>query len=259
MKQFIILGSIFISSFLGALHCVARDQVRKEELLSIDKVMLSLPAEVLWNASKDVYSCELIGKKEVLDSIDLDYHEELGLAITWKGNAELKKKDSPKIVLTLPKLQQIYVDTPHKVEFDDLKVSTLQIINNGFGKLKFQKIKGDTLNVYSLKDGLIEFDEIDSKYMQVLNRANGEIVMSGLAYSLNLINQGKGVINGAEMLGVYVNAIIQGMGSIFCHVNEVLNGKIEAGGDIIYTGHPTIHKEINGSGRIMFTREDYTY
>lgn len=249
---------VLFGAFLSSVWTYAEDRtVRKEIYTMLESLAVKVPLQLEWIPSADSCWMELKGEGEILERIELHYRpEHRTLALTWSEPMQVKRREVPLLVLHHPPIGQIWVEGEGNVYIGKMELSQIELVNSGKGTLSIEYLKADTLHLYTMEEGAISVETCECAYLQALNRSSGTVAIAGYSFMSRLLNQGKGVINAAELTSNYVQALTQGSGPIYCHVVNYLEGQTEHEGDIFYTGHPKLKKTRNGSGRIMLERDN---
>ena len=152
------------------------------------------------------------------------------LTITYDTNTPTPTKDVT-YYLTVKDLNSISISGAGKIQSNNFKTNTLDIILTGAGE---GNLNG--LNV---------------KKLTVNMSGAGKLILSGKATEQTVNISGAGDYQARELESKTATITIGGAGSSIVNVTDLLNAVISGVGDIEYTGNPKVNKQISGTGNIQ--------
>jgi hypothetical protein len=121
---------------------------------------------------------------------------------------------------------------------------------NGSGLITAYGLYLDEFFISLNGSGSIDVD-LDVLFLQANISGSGRIDLAGLAETTDLSISGSGSIYAYPMLQSKCYATISGSGSMYVHVNRLLDAVISGSGTIYYRGNPDIVSAITGSGKLV--------
>ncbi len=138
------------------------------------------------------------------------------------------------IELVLPSIRKLGTKDSGNIDvdaFSDLEDLSLEI--KGSGNIHFNK----DFSVRNTLDALID--------------GSGSLVLSGTASSLDLDVKGSGSVKAFPLVAQDAIIKVSGSGTVEVQVVNTLEAIISGAGNVMYKGHPSITKQVSGSGRLI--------
>lgn len=181
------------------------------------------------------HSIEITGHPRYLDSLRSQvYNERLSISNRF---AFCENNTQVKVVITLPKIKEIFIDAKSKVTIDDFE-------------------NQEDLNIILSKKSILDFNRFKGvNKLQMLLRDDSIITSNtpmNVVDSLKVMIEGDGRLNGFNIPANNVAISILGKG--YCEVNAIkkLNVVIKGDADVVSKGMPLLYKRITGRGDVYF-------
>jgi hypothetical protein len=152
------------------------------------------------------------------------------LTITYDTNTPAPTKDVT-YYLTVKDLNSISISGAGKIQSNNFKTNTLDIILSGAGE---GNLAG--LNV---------------KKLTVNMSGAGKLIVAGKATEQTVTISGAGDYQAKELESKTATITIDGASNSIVNVTNVLNAIINGVGNIEYTGNPKVNKQVTGGGNIQ--------
>ena len=181
------------------------------------------------------HSIEITGHPRYLDSLSIQvYNKRLSISNRFPF---CENKTPFDVVITLPKVKEIFIDAKSKVTIEDFE-------------------KQEDLNITLSKKSFLDINQFKGtqKFFMLL-REDAMIKSNTLLDpidSLQVVIEGDGRLDGFNIPAKNVNISILGKG--YCEVNaiEKLHVVIKGDANVVSKGMPSLYKSITGRGDVYF-------
>lgn len=142
------------------------------------------------------------------------------------------------------------IDPDQLIEIHVPSVRRLELFGSSdvYGQTEFRQNGPIELASYGSGeiDMYLDADAIDAELY-----GSGDIVLEGLSDNLDIFSSGSGWCRAFGLFSDFADVRTSGSGSVEVHVQHDLDVVIAGSGNVFFKGHPFIHSQVSGSGRLI--------
>jgi hypothetical protein len=204
---------------------------QKIDITDYDEILLSIPAEVLYQQFSDSTPYLQIHTDEnIFASLDIKI-EDRKLILSVKNDSIIR-----------PSILSVYTSS-HNLK---------QVSVAGSGDIYLKgEVNARDFNLSIAGSGDLRTDSLLCENITVRIAGSGNARLTGVGLHSKFSIAGSGNINAKEFFVQEAKCNISGSGNIHTRVSEILDASVSGSGDIIYSGEPaTVNTSVAGSGKI---------
>lgn len=128
------------------------------------------------------------------------------------------------------------------------------ITTSGSAKISSNSLKASDLTINIKGSGESNLNNLNAQTLKIIISGASRIMVSGTVNDQNIDISGAGEYNADSLTSKTATISINGAGRSTIRVSDILNAKINGGGEILYIGNPQVSQQINGAGNIKQTQ-----
>lgn len=253
----VIIILLVMTSCLQGLLCVSGNGVLAEEYRT--------PGDFTGIANST--SIDVIFRKADTNGIIIEAEENLLYYIVTETNGNtlsirirehttcLNFTKKPLITVTGPGISDGISTGSGNMFLQELSGDDAAITLTGSGDISIEKINFQDIAIVLSGSGNINSDLTSGQYANLRITGSGNISIKGEGTSMDVIVTGSGSVYASGYTVASSEITITGSGNVYTTVLNLLTAIISGSGNIYLRGDPELHKNITGSGRIIYYKK----
>lgn len=233
-KMMIALFVLFITQLFQSCHKINGEGATVTQTYNpgdFTAIDASIDADVYYVAGS-ACSVEIQAQQNILNIIEMNVADG-ELQVQFEKFKNVRHHDRIIITITTPALTGLGI--------------------NGSGDIRvLQPVNINNLSLKVTGSGSINMAEVTGKTITASVSGSGSILVNGGSLNSESLHiSGSGTINLQQVTSKYTATKTSGSGTTDVYVTDNLDVEISGSGDVYYSGNPSVHSSISGSGKVM--------